>query len=286
MNSEIPKIAGWKKKAVDDLCGLLEDYPIVGAVDMQYLPAKQLQKMRDTLRGTAEIRMAKRRLISLAIKRIKDKKGGVEQLEKYLTGMSALIFTRKNPFTLYKTAEKSKSTMEAKAGQIAPKDIVVKAGPTGFSPGPIIGELGAFKIKTSIENGKVVVNNDVVVAKEGEEITPKLAGILSRLGIEPMEVGLDIKAMYEDGSILTTDVLAVDEKVYKRSIGQLAVEALNLSVYVAYPTTETTEIIVRKVVRDAMGVAIEAAVPNKDTASRLIARAEMQMQSVKNKAQI
>ncbi len=286
MSSEIPKIADWKKKAVDELVALLEEYPIVGAVNMQYLPAKQLQKMRDTLRETAEIRMAKRRLIKIAIDKVKDKKEGIEKLEEYMVGMPALIFTKKNPFTLYKTTEKSKSTMAAKAGQIVPKDVVVKAGPTGFSPGPIIGELGAFKIKTAIENGKVAVKDDVVVAKEGDEISAKLAGILSRLGIEPMEVGLDIKAMYEDGSILTQDVLAVDEKAYKNSIKQLASEAFNLAVYAAYPTAETTEIIVKKAARDAMGVATQAAVLNKDTASRLIAKAEMQMQSVKDKAQV
>lgn len=286
MSSEIPKIADWKKKTVDDLAALLEEYPIVGAVNMQHLPAKQLQQMRETLRGTAVIKMAKRRLINLAIDRVKDKKEGVEQLKEYLSGMPALIFTEKNPFTLYKTVEKNKSTMAAKAGQIAPKDIVVKAGPTGFSPGPIIGELGAFKIKTAIEGGKVNIQDDVTVAKEGEEISEKLAGILSRLGVEPMEVGLDIRAMYEEGSILDTKVLAVDEKAYKESIKQLATEAINLSVYAAFPTAETSKLMFTKAARDAFGVATEAAVPNKDTAPRLIAKAERQMQSVKNKAQI
>lgn len=286
MSSEIPKIAGWKKKAVDELVELLEEYPIVGAVNMQYLPAKQLQDMRETLRDTAVIRMAKRRLVNLAIDRVQDKKEGIDKLRDYLTGMPALIFTKKNPFTLYKTVEKSKSTMAAKAGQIAPKDIVVQAGPTGFSPGPIIGELGAFKIKTAIEGGKVNVKEDVTVAKEGDEISEKLAGILSRLGIEPMEVGLDIRAMYEDGSILDSKVLAVDESAYKESIKQLATEAINLAVYAAYPTKETTRIILGKASRDAMGVATQAAVPNRDTAPRLIAKAERQMQSVKNKAQI
>jgi len=36
----------------------------------------------------------------------------------------------------------------------------------------------------------------VLVAKEGDIITGALAGILTRLGIEPMEVGLNIKAIF------------------------------------------------------------------------------------------
>ncbi|MBI2112759.1 50S ribosomal protein L10, partial [Candidatus Woesearchaeota archaeon] len=35
--------------------------------------------------------------------------------------------------------EKNKSNAPAKPGQVAPKDITVKAGATSFAPGPIIG---------------------------------------------------------------------------------------------------------------------------------------------------
>lgn len=284
MNSEIPKAADWKQKTVKEFEELIEKYDIVGSVNMQYMPAKQLQKMRDTLRDTAEIKMAKRSLIKKAIENVKNKKKGVDKLETYLGGMPALIFTSKNPFKLYKTLEKNKSTMAAKAGQVAPKDIVVQAGPTGFSPGPIIGELGAFKIKTAIENGKVAVKEDAVVAKEGDEISEKLANILSRMGIEPMEVGLDLQAVYEDGSIITKDILAVDETEYKENIKRLSQEAFNLAMFVSFPTKDTTELMLGKAHSDALALATETAVLNNETADRIIAKAEMQMQSVKKAA--
>lgn len=281
MTSEIPKAADWKQKTVKEFEELIEQYPIVGSVNMQDMPARQLQKMRETLRDTAVIKMAKRSLISRALENVKNKKEAIEELEQYLKGMPALIFASKNPFKLYKTLEKNKSTMAAKPGQTAPKDIVVQAGPTGFSPGPIIGELGSFKIKTAIENGKVTVKEDAVVAKEGEQISEKLANILSRMGIEPMEVGLDLQAVYEDGSIITKDILSVDEEEYKESIKRLSTEAFNLAMYVSYPTKETTECLISKAHSDAFALATESAVVNKETVDKILAKADMQMQSVK-----
>ena len=38
-------------------------------------------------------------------------------------------------------------------------------------------------------------------------LNDKLASLLIRLGIEPMEIGLNLVAAYENGDILTGDVL-------------------------------------------------------------------------------
>lgn len=285
MNDYKTKAADWKKKTVQEFVKLLKDYPIVGSVNMENLPAKQLQRMRDLMRDTAVIKMAKRRLISIAIEDVKGEKKGIEELEKDLRGMPALLFTKQNPFTLYKMLSKNKSPMPAKAGQTAPKDIVIPAGPTNFSPGPIIGELGSFKIKTSIENGKVAIKQDSVVAKEGDIISPKLAEILGRLGIEPMEMGLDLVAVYEDGSILKKDILAVDEEEYLDNVRRLASEAFNLAMFAGYPTAETTQPLITKAHREAMSLSIEGSIPTRETLPNLLAKAEAQMLGLKGKTE-
>ena len=86
-----------------------------------------------------------------------------------------------------------------------------------FSPGriptSIIGELGAIGIKAGIEGGKVAIKEDAVVVKDGEVINANVAAILTRLGIEPMEIGLDLVAAYEKGSIFDKKILGVDEQV-------------------------------------------------------------------------
>ena len=145
-----------KKGIVKEIVTLLEKYPVIGSVDMTGLPASQLQQINQKLRETALLRMTKKRLINLAIQQVKEKKKGIENLE--IRGMAALIFTEQDPFKLCKQLDKGKIPSPAKAGQIAPKDIVVKAGPTGFAPGPIISELSGAGLKTGIAEGKIMFN--------------------------------------------------------------------------------------------------------------------------------
>jgi large subunit ribosomal protein L10 len=250
-------VAPAKKKAAKEFEQLLLEYPIVAAVNLESLPAKQLAVMRDKLRQTCHIRMAKRRVMNVAIEAVKGKKHGIEQLQSHMKGMPALLFTKENPFTLYKTVKKNKSKAAAKAGQKAPYDLVVPAGPTSFAPGPVIGELGSLGIKTGVENGKVAIKADSVVAKEGAVISQKLAGLLLRLGIEPMEIGLDITAVYENGMIMTRSVLDVDEDAYLGMIGKAAAQAIALSIETSFLTPETRERAIEVTAKSAVALAIE-----------------------------
>lgn len=273
-----------KEKTVREFATLMEEYPIIGVVNMTNLPTKQLQNMRSQLRKTVVLRMAKRRLLKKAVELAKAKKPGVEKIVEYMEGMPALLFTRDNPFALYKLLAKNKSTAPAKAGQVAPKDIEVKAGATNFAPGPIIGELGSVGLKAGIEGGKVAIKTDAVVAKKGDIMSEKLASILARLGIEPMEIGLDLTAVFEKGSIFTKSVLAIDEEEYKKNIGQAGRWAMNLAIEAAYPTKETTTLLIQKAFRDAKGVGVSQSILAKELVSDILARAQMQMLSVKQAA--
>ncbi|MBI2147053.1 50S ribosomal protein L10 [Candidatus Woesearchaeota archaeon] len=279
-------ISKQKQDTVAQFAQLLKEYPIVGAVNMENMPASQLQTMRAQLRGTVVLLMTKRRLLKIAIGKAKQDRPGIEQILPYLKGMPALLFTKENPFVIYKTIQKSKSSAPAKAGQIAPNDIKVSAGPTPFAPGPIIGELGACKIKAGIEAGKVTIKEDTIVAQEGDVITDKLASILSRLGIQPMEIGLNVEAIYENGAIYTKSVLGVDEKEYIANIQTAAQWAFNLAIEAGVLTKETTEFMLAKAFMDSKALAISQDILTDRTVGDILAKAERQMQSLKAEAKI
>lgn len=262
-----------KTTAIKEFEALLKEYPIIGAVDMESLPAPQLQQMREQLRDTCVIKMTKRRLINVAIENAKTEKPGLEALNEHLTGMPALLFTKENPFTLFKILKKNKSPAPAKGGQTAPKDIKISAGPTPFAPGPIIGELGKFGLKTGVENGKVAIKKDAVVCKEGEEISSDLAALLTRLDIKPMEVGLAITAVYEEGDILTKSVLDIDEEAYLADLQAAAAGAVNLSVNAAIPTTDTIELLLAKATREGRSLSKESVFLTADTTEEILTTA-------------
>ena len=253
-----------KKQTVVELTKKLESGSIIGIIDLTNLPSAQFQKIKHKLRKDLNVIVAKKSLIKIAIENVKGSKKGIEKLEKYLEkSMPAILLTDKDAFKIAKMLDKNKSEAPAKAGQILPNDVEVKAGPTPFAPGPIIGELGAAGIKASIEDGKVIIKEESTIVKKGEEITQKQADMLAKFGIEPMEIGLNIAAIYQNGDIFDSDVLSIDEAEYLNRIKAAASEALNLAVFVTYPTKETVEILLQKAEREK--ISIESKLPEEET---------------------
>ena len=277
-------VAEYKKEVVSNLVNLIREYPIIGVVNMENLPAPQLQVMRAQLRGRFFITMTKRRLIKIAFENTKSSKKGIEKLESHLGGEPALIFTKENPFKLSRTLQKSKSPAPAKPGQTAPRDIIVNKGATSFAPGPIIGELAMAGIKSGVEGGKVAIKEDTVVVKAGEKIKPKTAEILTRLGIQPMEVGLDLVAVFENGVIYGRDVLSIDDNEYGNRLSNAARWAFNLANYAAYPTRETIRLLIGKAHNDSKTLGIAQNIFGKEIIDILLGKAERQMLSLKTAA--
>lgn len=281
MNKIEPHVSEAKKKEVEDIKRLVREYPIIGVVNMENLPALQLQRMKNQLRGIIFIKMTKKRLIYIALDQIKDE--NLLKLKEQIKGMPALIFTKENPFRLYKLLDKSKSNAPAKPGQIAPHDIVITAGPTNFTPGPMIGELGQVGLKTGVEGGKIVIKEDKTIVKGGEVIKPKVADILTKMGIEPMQIGLNLIATYEKGVIFTKDILAVDEQKYIDDIKQSYIDAMNLALNSAYIVKETAEELIKKAFRDSKALADSQNILTDENAKELLAKANLEMLSVKSK---
>ena|SRR3989344_2825765 len=274
-----------KKKLVQRITAAVKDYPVVGVVNLQSLPAQQLQKMRALLlKNGVEIVMARKRLLYRSL----DNSGNenIEQLRDKIKGMPALLFSRSNPFTLYKSIQKNKSEAAAKAGQIAPKDIIVKAGPTNFAPGPIISELAAAGIKTKVESGKLAIIDNVTVAKEGTEISAKLAETLKRLDIKPMEVGLNLVAVWEKGIVFDAKQLHIDEAEYINKITEAARWSINLAVEAAITSPETTELLLQKAFREAKAIALEQHILIDETKEEILSKIEAQAKFLKEAAKL
>lgn len=276
------KIAKAKLATVEEFTHAIQEYPIVGIVNMENLPAKQLQNMRHQLRGTVRILMTKKRLIKIVLENCKDERPHIQELGPHIVGMPAMIFTHDNPFKLYKRLQENKSTAPAKAGQVATKDIVIPAGPTPFAPGPIIGELGSLRIKTGIEDGKVAIKETVTIVKAGEGISAKIASILGRLSIEPMEIGLDLVAVYENGSLYTGDILRVDEEVYRTRIACAAQESLRLAIGIVHTTKDTITLLLQRAHTEARQLGIGRNIPADEVVAELLARAERQVLGLKS----
>jgi large subunit ribosomal protein L10 len=271
-----------KADEVKELTNFLSQYNALGIASLQKVRSVQLQKLRKKLEKNAYLRVVKNSLIKRAVSEAKDKVG-IENLEEHLTGPNLFLFTNLNPFKLVILLEKSRVTAKARAGDVAAFDVIVPAGNTGLPPGPIISQFTAVGLRTRIESGSVWVSKDTLVVKKGEAISTQLASLLSKLGIKPVEVGLSLKVIYDDGLILTEEDLKVDLDEVRRSVEEAHQYAFNLSLEAAYPLPENISFLLRRGQQEAYSLALNAGIPTKDTIADLIRKANMEMLSLSEK---
>ena len=268
-----------KTREVEEIVNLLQQHRALGVASLEKVRATQLQELKRKLDKDAYLRVIKNTLIRRAVAQCEDKPA-LEKLESHFSGSNIYLFTELNPFRLVLLLEKSRVKATARAGDTAVEDVVVSAGNTGLPPGPIISLLGAVGIRTRIEAGSVWVSRDTLVAKKGDVLDTRLAGVLSKLGIKSVEIGLSLKAMYDDGLIMTEEQLRLDLGEIERNFMQAHMSALNLSVNAAYPLPENIVLLLQKAHRDAYSLAFSEAIPNDQTMVDLVRRAHMEALSL------
>ncbi|MES3516786.1 MAG: 50S ribosomal protein L10 [Natronomonas sp.] len=270
-------IPQWKREEVEEIQAFLDRYDSVGIVDVTGIPSRQLQAMRRDLHGTAEIRISRNTLIVLALEEANE---GLEQLTEFVSGQIGLVGTNDNPFGLYQQLEASKTPAPINAGEVAPNDIVIPEGDTGIDPGPFVGDLQQVGANARIDGGSIKVMEDSTVLSAGEEVSADLANVLAELGIEPKEVGLDLRSVFSDGVLFAPEELAIDVEEYRSDIESAAAAGRNLSINAVYPTAATAGALLGKASGDAKAVGVSAAVESPDLADDLVAKADSQVRAI------
>jgi len=249
------KVSATKVEEVEKIKTLVKDFKVIGLAKLEKVPAKALHNLRDTLRGDVIIRMSKKKLIKKAFK--ESKKKNLLELADNIFGITAMLFTNMNPIKLAMFLESKAVKGPAKPGDIAPDDIVVKAGDTKIAPGPIISELSQnLKLQTLIKNGTIHIRNDKVTHTAGQLIDAKQAQLLGRLGLEPMTIKLDFYSAWEDGEIIPTEVLHLDVNQVLDNVRLAASEALNLSLELGMITSDTIKPLMAKAIRSSVALAL------------------------------
>jgi large subunit ribosomal protein L10 len=229
------------------------------------------------------VRVLKNTLTKIAIEAMEETE--LKKLEQYLEGSNVFLFTNLNPFKLALLLEKGKVKTTAKSGDIAAFDVVIPAGNTGQPPGPIISQLNAVGLPTRIESGSVWVSKDTLVVRKGEAINERLAAVLSKLGIKAVEAGLSMRAVFDEGLIITGDQLKLDLEGTRKSLEQSRAEAFALSLSIAYPTSETITVLLQTAQQKAFALSLNAAVPTKETIADLLRKAHAEMLSLNDAAE-
>ena len=271
-----------KLSEVEEIIELLRQHKVIGVASLQKVRATQLQELKKKLADKVYMKVIKNTLMKIAIEKCGEKQN-LKKLVEHLTGSNIFLFTNLNPFKLALILERGKVKTTAKAGDIASFDIIIPAGNTGQPPGPIISQLNSVGLPTRIESGSVWINKDTLVARKGDVISERLASVLSKLGIKPVEAGLALKVVYDDGLTITQDQLKLNLDETKKSIQEAYSCAFTLALNVAYPTRENIAMLLQIAYREAYTLSLNAAIPTKETVADLIRKAHMEMLSLSSR---
>nr|AFR90240.1 acidic L10PO ribosomal protein [Sterkiella nova] len=104
----------------------------------------------------------------------------------------------------------------AKVGAVAPDDVWIRAGSTGLDPKQT-SFFQQLNIQTKIVKTQIDIVADKKIITSGMKIEATHAALLDKLKIRPFSYKMNVKKVYEDGSIFNPDVLDItSEDILKR----------------------------------------------------------------------
>jgi len=160
--------------------------------------------------------------------------------------------------------------LPAKGGDVTRTEIVIPAGDTGITPGPVLSEFKEANVPTKIDQGTIWISKDTVVAKPDDVISTKLASLLSKMNIKPIEAGIIVNYAVADKLIFTENDLRIDLNELKNDLSRSYNESIALAVESSYFTKESMEHLLSKASGHAQSLAIESSYLTKETAGQII----------------
>jgi len=123
----------------------------------------------------------------------------------------------------------------AKAGAIAPCDVKLPPQNSGMGPEKT-SFFQALQIPTKISRGTIEILNEVHLIKQGEKVGASEAALLGMLSITPFSYGLEVKQVYDNGTIYSPEVLDITTDMLLSRFQQGVANIASVSLAINYPT--------------------------------------------------
>jgi len=227
--------ATWKSNYFTKLVQYMDEYPKCFIVGADNVGSKQMQQIRIKLRGTAVVLMGKNTMMRKAIRGHIDNNPALEKLLAHIRGNVGFVFTSADLSEVRGHLLENKVRAPARAGAIAPGDVIIPAQNTGLGPEKT-SFFQALSIPTKIAKGSIEIVNDVHILREVDKVGPSEATLLNMLNISPFSYGLQVQMVYDSGSIFEPKILDIKPEDLRARFMAGVRNVAAVSIEIGYPT--------------------------------------------------
>lgn len=225
----------WKSNYFQKVRHIFEEYPRCFIVGADNVGSNQMQKIRMSLRGQAEVLMGKNTMMRKALRGMVEANPYLEKVIPYVKGNVGFVGTKGDLMEVRDKIVENKIPAPAKSGAIAPIDVFLDAQNTGLGPEKT-SFFQALSIPTKITKGTIEILNKVHLIKEGEKVGASDAALLNMLNVQPFSYSLKIQFVYDEGSVFDPSVLDITEDDLKCRFMEGVRNVAAISLAIGYPT--------------------------------------------------
>jgi len=227
--------AEWKANYFQKLEDAIRNHSKFLMVNADNVSSLQFAQIRATLRGKATIVMGKNTMMKKCIKGLLEEFPEYEKVMPLLVANVGFVFTNNDLNDIRDIVLENKVAAPARAGAIAPIDVIVPAQNTGMGPEKT-SFFQALSIQTKIARGTIEIVTPVHLLKPGDKVGASEATLLNMLKISPFSYGLKAVQCYDEGSVFEPAVLDITEDDirarFMAGVNNIAAVSLNIG----YPT--------------------------------------------------
>ncbi|KTW29277.1 hypothetical protein T552_01232 [Pneumocystis carinii B80] len=202
-----------KKRYFCRLHDLFSEYKSIFVVNINNVGSQQMHMVRKELRGSGVIFCGKNTMIRRAMRDFLTDLPYLETLLPVVYGNIAFVFTNDDLKLSRTKIMKNVVSAPAKAGIIAPCDVIVPAGNTGMEPGKT-SFFQALGIPTKIARGTIEIISDVHLIHAQAKVGASEATFLNMLNIMPFTYGITILHVYDQGILFSPSILDITEEAF------------------------------------------------------------------------
>jgi large subunit ribosomal protein LP0 len=235
VNKRYANRTAWKANYFEKLETQIRNHSKFLLVNADNVASQQFAQIRRSVRGKAEIVMGKNTMMKKVIRGLIEEFPDYEKVLPALVENVGFVFTNGDLKEIRDLLVSNKVAAPARAGAIAPVDVIVPCQNTGMGPEKT-SFFQALSIQTKIARGTIEIVSDVHLLKTGDKVGMSEATLLNMLKISPFSYGLKCVQCFEEGSLFDPSILDVTEDdiraKFMAGVNNVAAVSLNIG----YPT--------------------------------------------------